>query len=288
MGGSLFFGGGGTTTAATVNVVGGTNSTIYTNYTSTGVPLEQIGSLSGSGNVTFKNNNGTPTIIALSGSNTGYSGNTNISSGIVQANGSVDALGTGNVSLIGGVLAGTGSTGPSTSTINVSGGKITAGTGATTADTAGTLNTGGQAWNSSGTYVAKYDATGKVDLLIMTGLTVASSGFVINFQTFNGSSAGVPANTYELAEDTESGSANPFNASGSMPALGELTLKVNGLAAPAGYTLSTAVDTTDAGGGFALTLVVATPEPTSLLLAAVAAAPLAMGRRRRRASAAAV
>jgi fibronectin-binding autotransporter adhesin len=213
----------------------------------------------------------------LSAANT-YTGTTNVSNGTLVVTGSTAA---GSAVTIGaaGTLAGTGNA-YGTVTVN---GTITGGSGATTSDMPGNLSTGSQTWNGSGAYVTKFSADNSLnDCLLMTGLTVSAgasgtaTAFVVNVQ--GSAVASLSSNTYLLAVDTGTATAitnaDPF-------VVGDLTLQVNGAAAPAGYTLSEAVDSGN-GGGYDLDLVVtAAPEPTSLLLAAAAAAPLALGRRRR-------
>ncbi len=211
----------------------------------------------------------------LSGNNT-YSGPTNVSGGTLRvSNTAGSGTGAGPVNVgantNAGVLAGTGTIGNGTNPVTIlQGGTLTAGSGATTADSAGTLTTGTQAWNASGTYVAKYDGT-TADQLVMSGLT-ASSGFVVDFQ--EKVPGATPAMTYVLAVNEGSTSAGSFN-------LGGLVLEVNGSTAlPSRYTYSDVV-----AGGFDdldITVTSAAPEPTSLLLAGLAAGPLAVGRRRRR------
>ena len=151
------------------------------------------------------------------------------------------------------------------------------------ASTAGTLNTAAQVWNKSGTYVAKDDASGTVDKLVMTGLTVAA-GFTVNVQTATAGGS-VPNGTYVLATDTGAAqNTDPFGtgqANGTTSGTAALlTLQTERPGGPGGYSVQSANDTSSLGGVDLDLVVTAAPEPTSLLLASVAIVPL-LGRRRR-------
>ena len=212
----------------------------------------------------------------LAAANT-YSGGTTITSGTLRAENATTSLGSGPVNVnSGGTLAGGTSAAANTGSgaVNVNaGGTITAGTGGTAADAVGTLLTGGlETWNSGGTYVAKLNGGDTAsDQLILSSLSVAPTGFVVNVVGVNATTA---TGQYVLAVDTTGTPGQSFDVSG-------LALEVNGAAAPSSYSLSDVSDTTGFGGDDLLLSTTASPEPTSLLLAISAAGPLALGRRRR-------
>ena len=293
-----------TTPAAIVNSAAGTTATLtiagdangaFANGPTNDPSLAAVPTFSGaiaenasSGKVAFAmnvaNRGGDPSTYTqvLSSSASNYSGGTQVLSGTLRANGARTLSGTtlvgsstglGTVVVSGsGVLAGTGGTGP---IVVAAGGTVTAGSGATTSDTIGTLGSGTQAWNASGTYVAKVASDGSSnDRLIMTGLTITGP-FTVNVMSLSSTSLSA-GTTLVLATDTNASQGGVFSDA---VTVGSLVLSTNTVSYSSGVAPSLAEVDLPNGGGEELILEAA-PEPTSLLLLTAAAVPLTLGRRR--------
>jgi autotransporter-associated beta strand protein len=164
-GGTLQIGNGGSTTGSAGTAAITNNSILALDP---GGSITLATAISGSGVV---NHIGTGTT-TLSGNNN-YSGGTSITAGILVANNTTSALGTGPVTVTGGTLAGVGTV-TALVTVGPGGGQITAGTSGV-----GTLSVSSLTLNSGSVVNTDFTAAGPTNLINITtanGLTVNGGG----------------------------------------------------------------------------------------------------------------